>query len=189
MAAPGTACRLASRVNDRPLTHGDALARIERMICTRCVPVSRESEDGIGESDRGHGMTTAVASFAIEGWDEDVYDAPAEGSALARATVRKRFTGDLAGTSVAELQMVKARPDSGEGYIATERVTGTLHGRAGTFVIQHGGFSLGDGEMTQFGHIIHESGTGELTGLRGTGRYQHDANGAVLTLEYELPDR
>jgi hypothetical protein len=132
-------------------------------------------------------MTTAVASFAIEGWEEAVYDAPAEGSALARATVRKRFTGDLEGTSVAELQMVKARPDSGEGYIATERVTGSLHGRSGTFVIQHGGFTVNGGVTEQFGYIIDQSGTGELAGLRGTGRYQHDENGAVLTLEYELP--
>lgn len=132
-------------------------------------------------------MTTAICNFDIEGWDEETYDAPAEGSALARATVRKRFSGDLEGTSVAELQMVKARPDSGEGYLATERVTGTLHGKAGTFVILHGGVDTGNGANTQFGYIIPSSATGELAGLRGTGRYQHDANGATLTLDYELP--
>jgi hypothetical protein len=37
------------------------------------------------------------AAFEITGWEQDDYDAPAEGRPLTRATVRMRFTGALAG--------------------------------------------------------------------------------------------
>ena len=116
-------------------------------------------------------------TFAITGWDQAAYDEPAEGPVLARATVRKRFSGALEAESVAELLMC------GEvGYVANERVTGTLDGRAGTFVLQHGATLDPDGSAFQFGTIVPGSGTGELTGLRGTARMQHER----ATLEYEL---
>ena len=121
-----------------------------------------------------------IASFAITGWDETVYDEPAEGPKLARATVRKTFTGALTGTSVTEL--LTARGDGGSGYVASERVTGTLDGRTGTFVLQHGGIDGPDG-TTAFGTILAGSGTGELAGLTGTARYEHTDDAATLTLD------
>ena len=62
---------------------------------------------------------------------------------LARTTVKNTLTGDLQGTSVAELLMCRADEDHA-GYVASERVTGRLEGREGSFVLQHGG--LVDGE-------------------------------------------
>ncbi len=120
--------------------------------------------------------TTITATFEITGWDETTYDAPAEGPPLARATVRKRFSGPLEGTSVAEL-LTAGR----EGYLASERVEGTLEGRSGTFVLQHGGV-----EGRAFGHVVPGSGTGELEGIRGDAAYAHDEAGARLTLSYTL---
>jgi hypothetical protein len=119
---------------------------------------------------------TCTATFEITGWDETRYDEPAEGPPLARATVRKRFSGPLVGTSVAEL-LTAGR----SGYLASERVDGALEGRSGTFVLQHGG--VGD---HAFGHIVPGSGTGELAGLSGEAVFAHDDAGARVTLTYTL---
>jgi hypothetical protein len=128
----------------------------------------------------------ATATFAISGWDESVYDEPAEGPKLARVVVRKTFSGDLEAESVAELLTCVAS-DGGAGYLASERITGRLGERAGTFVVQHGGIQ--DGTVaTPFGHVVPGSGTGDLTGLRGVAEYQHDEQGAIFRLRYEFVD-
>jgi Protein of unknown function (DUF3224) len=119
---------------------------------------------------------SVTASFEITGWDETTYDAPADGPALKRVSVRKRFSGPLEGTSAAEVLIAGQ-----EGYLASERVDGVLEGRRGTFVIQHGG--VGD---HAFGHIVPGSGTGELSGLGGEAVFAHDDAGARLTLSYAL---
>jgi hypothetical protein len=116
---------------------------------------------------------TLEAAFAITGWDQAPYDEPAAGPPLTRATVRKRFAGALDGESVAELLTC------GElAYMANERVTGTLDGRSGTFVLQHGAWEDG-----QWGFVVPGSGTGELAGLRGSVRMAHER----ATLDVELP--
>jgi hypothetical protein len=112
------------------------------------------------------------AEFEITGWEQDDYDAPADGPSLTRATVRKRFSGALEGESVAELLTCGQL-----AYIANERVTGTLDGRAGTFVLQHGAWEGG-----QWGFVVPGSGTGALAGLRGDARLDHGR----IALDYEL---
>jgi len=121
-----------------------------------------------------------TAFFAITGWDETTYDEPAEGPKLTRATVRKAFSGDLEGTSVTEL--LTAQGDGGSGYVASERISGTLAGRTGTFVLQHGGIDGPDGQVA-FGTIVAGSGTGDLAGIAGTSRYEHTDEAATLTLD------
>ena len=126
---------------------------------------------------------TIVATFEITGWDETPWDERPQGPALARATVRKRFTGPIEGTSVA--QVVTAQGERGGAYVAIERIEGTLDGRAGTFVLQHGGIGDED-DQRSFGSVVPGSGTGDLTGLSGEVSYAHDESGARLTLSYTL---
>jgi hypothetical protein len=123
-------------------------------------------------------VTTATGPFSITAWDaEPPYDAPADGPPLARIAVRKAFRGPLAATGDAQLLVC------GEaGYLANERVTGTLDGRTGTFVLQHGATGAPDGSPYLFGNVVPGSGTGELAGLRGTVRMEHER----YALEYEL---
>ncbi len=123
--------------------------------------------------------TEITAEFAVTGWDQSVYDEPGEGPALARATVRKSFRGGLEGVSVAELLM--AGDADGRGYVASERFTGTINGRRGTVVYQHGGLDDGHALHT-FGHIVPGSGTAELAGLAGEITFAHDESGARVTL-------
>lgn len=148
------------------------------------------SKTDVGRSSYGRRMTdahdtrTAVAEFEITGWDvATAEDEGGEGAALARTVVRKRFSGPLEATSVTEL--LTAVTSGGRGYVAVERIEGVLDGRAGSFVVQHGG--LGDGATaTAFGDVVPGSGTGELTGLRGSASYEHDGDTARLTVRYSL---
>src|SRR3712207_1619050 len=126
----------------------------------------------------------ADATFEVTGWQEAVYDAPDEGSKLLRATVLKTFQGEVEGTSTAELLMVRTGDEGGEGNIATERITGRVGERTGSFVVQHGGvFSR---QLHQFGYIVKDSGTGALRGIVGTCLYAHDETGARFTLDYHI---
>ena len=129
---------------------------------------------------------TATARFDVTSWEPTVYDQPEEGPALTRVALTKTFEGDLAGESVGEgLFCGLQDPGAGAGYMVSERVTGRLGGRAGTFVMQHGGLAAPEAEPRSFGSIVPGSGTGQLTGLRGTVAFGSDH---TITLEVEMPD-
>jgi hypothetical protein len=124
-----------------------------------------------------------IAKFEITGWDQAAYDEHDEGPPLGKATIAKSYTGELEATSTAHMLACQTgdKPEDGAGYMAQERVVGTLNGHAGTFVLQHGACGGPDG-TEQYGFIVPGSGTGELKALKGTCRVQH----GELTLDYEL---
>ncbi|OLF06035.1 hypothetical protein BLA60_33890 [Actinophytocola xinjiangensis] len=128
-------------------------------------------------------MNTAEAEFDIDSWDEVAYDEPADGPKLTRIVIRKTYRGALAGTGVAEV--LTAQGADGAGYVASERLDVTVDGRAGTFVIQHGGLSDGEDQST-FGTVVPHSGTGGLAGLTG---HATESRPGVLTLSYDLGHR
>ena len=131
--------------------------------------------------------TTVVVPFAITAWDETPYDEPADGPPLARIEVAKRFTGALTGTSTA--LVTTAQGPAGAGYVATERVTGSLDGRDGTFVLQHGAMGPMDdaGAMHQWGHVVPGSGTAALAGLAGDALFARQPDDShTLTLTYRF---
>lgn len=130
--------------------------------------------------------TKATSEFAITAWEPTPYDVDVPGPKMTRTVVKKTFTGALTGTSVAELLTCESESGSA-GYLAMERVDGSLDGRSGTFVIQHGGlYDAAMGKATPYGAIVPGSATGELAGLRGSAEYRHDDQGAILTLHYSL---
>jgi hypothetical protein len=122
---------------------------------------------------------TVTASFEIIAWDERPAGVEGHGAAV----VRRRFRGPLQATSVAELLAVETA--HGTSYVASERVEGTLDGRSGSFVIQHGGIT-GAGPGRTFGHVVPGSGTGDLEGLMGDAAFARDDAGTRLTLSYKL---
>ncbi len=129
-------------------------------------------------------ITSAAATFTLDEWDQETWD-EAEGAILAKARVVKTFSGDVEGTSVAQLLLCTA----GEGsavYVGLERIVGTVHGRTGTFVLHHTATASG-GEQTGSWTVVPESGTAELWGLRGDASISIDADGNHLfTLDYHL---
>ncbi len=90
----------------------------------------------------------------------------APGAEISRAVITKQFHGDLVGTSVTHMTQIMSEIDGSAGYVAVERVIGTLQGRTGTFVLQHN--ALGDrGDRNLNIVVVPDTGTGELVGLRG----------------------
>ena len=104
---------------------------------------------------------------------------------LGRMRVLKTFFGDLAGTARAEMLSFRSDEEGSAGYVAIDRVTGELHGRKGTFVLQHSGLMDG-GEPSLTVTVVPGSGTGELTGLRGTLEIVNDAGAHSYTFTYHL---
>lgn len=91
----------------------------------------------------------------------------ADGAPLGRLSIDKRFMGDLAAASHGEMLSAGTAVKGSAGYVAIERVTGTLGGRGGGFVLQHNG-TMDRGESRLVVSVVPDSGEGELAGLRGT---------------------
>jgi hypothetical protein len=94
--------------------------------------------------------------------DENAGDAP-----IGRMLLDKQFHGDLQATSRGQMLAAGTEVKGSAGYVAMERVTGTLHGRSGTFVLQHTG-TMNRGTPSLTITVVPDSGTGELTGLAGS---------------------
>jgi hypothetical protein len=94
-----------------------------------------------------------------------VMDDTAEGG-LGRMSIDKQFHGDLEGTSKGQMLTAATSVKDSAGYVAIERVTGTLGGRKGSFALQHSGtMARGAPQLTIT--VVPDSGTGELVGLAG----------------------
>lgn len=107
--------------------------------------------------------------------------------ALARAHFAKTFTGAIEATSTVEMLSVRGS-DHGAGYVAIERIRGTVDGRKGSFVLLHIG-TMDDESRWAKWPIAPGSGTGDLAGISGEGRIDMDEDGQHhFTLTYELPE-
>ena len=91
----------------------------------------------------------------------------ADGVTLGRMTLDKRFEGDLQGTGRGLMLSALTPVKGSAGYVAIERVTGTLQGRAGSFVFQHSGTMHGGQQQLSI-TVVPGSGTGALAGIAGS---------------------
>ena len=116
------------------------------------------------------------SSFTITGWEPAEADKTDEIADIARARIRKSFTGDLERTSVANAILYQTPVQSG-GYAALERITGKIDDREGTFVVQHSGIRDAAGEGPAYGDVVPGSGTGGFGGVAGTMRIEESPDG------------
>lgn len=93
---------------------------------------------------------------------------------------------DLQGSSRGEMLSVMGGVEGSASYVAMERVTATLHGRRGSFALQHNG-TMDRGARSLSISVVPDSGTDGFTGI--TGRMQIDITGGqhFYTFEYVLP--
>jgi Protein of unknown function (DUF3224) len=111
----------------------------------------------------------------------------AERAKLGRMSIEKQFHGDLEGTSAGEMLSVGTEVKGSAGYVAMERVSGTLHGRAGTFALQHSG-TMKRGEPRLSVTVVPDSGTGELVGIEGKLMIKIVEKKHFYEFEYALPE-
>jgi hypothetical protein len=94
--------------------------------------------------------------------DDDVGD-----PTVGRMSIDKQFHGDLEATSKGQMLAARTDVEGSAGYVAMERVTGSLHGRNGAFTLQHSG-TMTSGAQQLSVTVVPDSGTEELVGLSGT---------------------
>jgi hypothetical protein len=130
--------------------------------------------------------THATGEFSVKLNPDGAID-KAAGSSLGRMTIDKQFSGDLAATSKGQMLTAMADVQGSAGYVAIERISGTLHGRSGNFVLQHSGTMSAAG-FTQSITIVPDSGAGQLAGISGQMTIKIADKKHFYDLEYTLPD-
>lgn len=111
-------------------------------------------------------MTQAKGTFTVSLQPLTGHDT-SEGAVVGRRSIDKVFTGDLAATSIGEMLASMGNVKGSAGYVAMEKVSGTLFGKSGSFVLQHSS-TMTRGTPTQNVTVVPDSGTGELSGLSGS---------------------
>lgn len=107
---------------------------------------------------------------------------------LGVATMEKRFTGEVDGTSATWFTGGQA-PDGSGTYVAAESFSGTLDTLAGAFVFVHAASTHGSDRHDEFFSIVQGSGNGALAGISGTGGMAVDADGTHrIWFEWDLPE-
>ena len=105
---------------------------------------------------------------------------------LSRMSIDKQFQGDLEGTSKGQMLAAGTETKGSAGYVALERVNGTLRGRSGTFALQHSG-TMTRGAPQLSNTVVPDSGTGQLVGLTGKMNINIVDGKHFYEFEYTLP--
>ncbi len=130
-------------------------------------------------------MPIAVSSFVLDSFDEEPPFIEDPGVRYARIKIAKTFRGDLEAQSTVEMLSVRAE-SGGAGYVAVERISGSLHGRTGSFALLHIGTMAGEVQWARW-PVVPGSGTEDLARISGEARIEVSPEGAhELHLDYEL---
>jgi len=127
----------------------------------------------------------ATGTFAIKHWNEEPYDEIDGGPMLVRASLATTFHGDLEGAGDVVYLMIVAA-DKTATFIGLERVVGRIGGRSGSFVFSDVGTFDGTTVAATWS-IVADSGTDDLVGLRGEGRFNAPTgSNATFSLDYRF---
>jgi hypothetical protein len=135
---------------------------------------------------------TGTGTFTFQSWDEQPVSETAGGSKLTRATVQNRFSGSIEGTSTV-IYVMSYQPDGTAEFEGYEQIAGSVDGRAGSFVLKHRGTVTDADSPTDFvvscqWQVVPGSGSGDLTGLTGSGGYtgRHGVKETPYTFDYDV---
>ena len=132
-------------------------------------------------------MIHARGSFEVKLTPQKPDNPVAESANLGRMSIDKKFSGDLEATSKGEMLSAMTEVKGSAGYVAIERVSGTLHGRSGTFVLQHNGtMTRGAPELSIT--VVLDSGTSQLVGLAGKMTIKIVDGKHFYEFDYTLPE-
>ena len=130
---------------------------------------------------------TATGSFDVAMLPQADSAASTPGATLGRMRLDKHYHGELQAAAQGQMLSAITATQGSAAYVAIEHVTGTLHGRSGSFVLQHKGVMNRGAQQLEI-TVVPDSGTGGLAGLSGRmgiriteGRHYYD-------LDFSLPD-
>jgi hypothetical protein len=130
-------------------------------------------------------MTKAEGSFDILSGDETTYEERGGGAKLTHAWGAQRFSGDIAGEGSIHWLMAYGS-DRTAHYVGLQRITGSLDGREGSFIIAAQGQFNGKSSRGTWS-VVEGSGTAGLAGITGTGSFEAPGGPrATYQLDYRL---
>lgn len=130
----------------------------------------------------------AHGSFTVQMKPQQAEPDFGEGNAkLARMSLDKVFEGDLAALGHGEMLTAMTQTRGSAGYVALERVTGSLQGRKGSFVLQHSGL-MDQGAQSLVITVVPDSGAGDLIGLSGSLKIRIEGGKHFYDFDYSLPE-
>ncbi len=107
-------------------------------------------------------------------------------TSIGRYSLDKVYLGDLEGASAGEM-LGAGNPATGTaGYVAIEQVTGSLHGKHGSFALQHFG-TMHQGKFEINVKVVPGSGTAQLAGIAGVLTILIEGKKHSYSMEYTLP--
>lgn len=130
-------------------------------------------------------MAKATGTFEVQMLPQGEGDV-APGSSLGRMSLDKQFSGDLQAIGKGEMLAARSDVPTSAAYVAIERVTGTLQGRAGSFALVHRGVMTAAGQSLSI-EVVPDTGTGALSGLSGTLGIRIEGGKHYYDFEYQLP--
>jgi hypothetical protein len=130
-------------------------------------------------------MTTRITgTFEVKLGPLDAYEKSAD-AMLGRMSIDKQFHGGLEATSRGEMLMAMTNVTGSAGYVAMERVTGTLDCKRGAFTLQHSA-TMNRGTPSLSVTVVPDSGTDQLAGLTGSMTIQITDGKHSYEFEYTL---
>ena len=130
-------------------------------------------------------MQHAVGEFDVE-IRPLALDGPADDASFGRYALVKALRGDFTGKGEGQMLTAGGAVQTSGAYVAVERLTGTLAGRTGSFALFHRGVMQGGEQEMQIA-VVPDSGTGGLSGLRGTFRILIEGKKHLYQFDYTLP--
>jgi hypothetical protein len=120
----------------------------------------------------------------------DVKITPAEDKSenplLGRLMLDKHYYGDLEAAAQGQMLTAGTTVKGSGAYVAIEKVSGTLHDRSGSFVLQHSG-TMTQGAPVLTINVVPDSGTGQLAGIAGKMTIKIAEGKHSYDFEYTLP--
>lgn len=113
-------------------------------------------------------------------------DGTYENEALGRLTLDKQFHGDLDAASRGQMLTGNGNVKGSAGYVAVERVSGTLAGKRGSFILMHTGTMVRGGDFNLSVIVVPDSGTDELAGLSGKMAIIFEGKNHFYDFEYTI---
>ncbi len=106
---------------------------------------------------------------------------------LGRMLIDKQYFGDLEATGKGQMLTGMTEVKGSAGYVAMERVTGTLQGRLGSFVLLHSGIMAAGKQQLNIS-VVPDSGSEQLLGLCGQMDIQISEGQHRYHFDYSLPE-
>ena len=131
-------------------------------------------------------MPIASGSFTVK-----ITPQPAEAgvgdASIGRMGLHKSFEGGLSGEAHGQMLAMRTPVDGSAVYVALDRFEGALDGRRGGFALHHRGV-MDAGVAALEVWVAPDSGSGELTGLRGKLDIRVEGKEHFYQLDYSLPE-